>query len=337
MIRSVLYRLLGAIPVLLLIMFGIFLLLRLAPGDAAIMMASENATPAEIAALRSKWGLDLPVVIQFFYFLLNALRLDFGVSFRYAEPVVNLIATRLPATIELAGIALLIAVVAAVPLGVVTAIKKGKLADTLGSLFAVAGVSAPHFWVGILLVLFFSEYINLLPSGGRLPYGAAVKTQTGFLLLDCLIQGQFTTLKLALLHLVLPALTLALGMFGIIARISRSAVIDVGQEEFVFTAVAKGLNRGEIVRRHLMPNAAIPIVTIIGLELGSLISGSIIVEVVFSWPGLGSLLFQAVSVRDVPLTVGIVMVYTTLFVLLNIAVDLFYMVIDPRLRAGGVR
>ena len=160
-------------------------------------------------------GARFTISFQFFYFLLNALRLDFGVSFRYAEPVASLIVARLPATLELAAVALLIAVLVAVPIGVVTAVKKGKLADTLGSMAAVAGVSAPHFWIGILLVLSFSEKLHLFPSGGRLPYGAAVTDKTGFLLLDCLIQGQFATLKVALLHLILPAATLALGMFGI--------------------------------------------------------------------------------------------------------------------------
>jgi peptide/nickel transport system permease protein len=192
--------------------------------------------------------------------------------------------------------------------------------------------------MGILLVLLFSADLHILPSSGRLPYGTPIADSTGFYLIDSLVAGQFQTFGLVLTHLALPAMTLAAGMVGIIARIARSALIDVGQEDFISTAVAKGLSRGQIVRRHLLPNAAIPITTIIGLELGVLMSGTIIVEVIFSWPGVGSLLFQAVNVRDTPLTTGVVVVYTTLFIALNVLIDLFYFIIDPRVgAAGGVR
>ncbi len=175
----------------------------------------------------------------------------------------------------------------------------------------------------------------MLPSGSRIPYGTPLTPGTGFFLFDSLIQGRFDTLRLVAIHLLLPAVTLAAGMVGIIARITRSAVIDVGQEDFISTAVAKGLSRGAIVRRHLLPNAAIPITTVTGIELGVLISGTIIVEVVFSWPGVGTLLYQAVTVRDTPLTTGIVVVYTMLFIALDVLIDLFYFVVDPRVRAAA--
>jgi ABC-type dipeptide/oligopeptide/nickel transport system permease component len=184
-------------------------------------------------------------------------------------------------------------------------------------------------------VLLFSAKLNLLPSGGRLPFGTPIAGGSGFYLFESLAHGDLATARLLLRHLTLPALTLAAGMVGIIARITRSAVIDVGQEDFIFTAVTKGLSRSQIVWRHLMPNAAIPISTIIGLELGALISGTIIVEVIFSWPGVGSLLYQAVTVRDTPLTTGVVIVYTALFIVLNVLIDLFYFVVDPRVRAAG--
>jgi ABC-type dipeptide/oligopeptide/nickel transport system permease component len=334
MLRAIFYRILGAIPVLVLVAFGIFALLRLAPGDAASALAPEDASEADLQRLREQWGLDEPLPVQFIHFLGNMMRLDFGMSYRYNAPINDLIADRLPATLELAVIALLIATVVAVPLGIVTALRKGSFADAFGSLLAVLGVSAPSFWVGILLVLLFSAHLNLLPSSGRLPLEAPLAPGTGFFVIDSVLQGQFATLKQVIVQILLPAFTLAFSMVGIITRITRSAVIDVGQEEFVTTAVAKGLNRRQIVRDHLLPNAAIPIVTIIGLELGVLISGSIIVEVVFSWPGLGSLLYQAVSVRDIPLTTGIVVTYTVLFILINIVVDLVYMLLDPRLRTG---
>jgi ABC-type dipeptide/oligopeptide/nickel transport system permease component len=335
MLRAILLRLGGVIPVLFLVACGIFALLHLAPGDAASLLASPDAGEAEVTRLRALWGLDQPLHVQFGRFLLNIARFDFGTSLRYQEPVISMIGERLPATLELAAVALTIAAVLGIGLGIVAALKKGKLADGIVSVVAIAGVSAPSFWVGILFVLLFSAELNLLPSGGRLPFGTPIEGKTGFYLFDSLAHGQFETFQLVLMHLALPALTLAAGMIGIIARITRSALVDVGQEDFISTAVAKGLSRRAIVRRHLLPNAAIPISTIIGLELGVLISGTIIVEVIFSWPGVGSLLYQAVTARDTPLTTGVVVVYTTLFIALNVLIDLFYFVIDPRVRSGA--
>ena len=333
MLSLIAKRILGAIPVLLIVTLAIFALLRLAPGDAADLLLPEDATEEQLADLRAQWGLDQPIWVQYASFLGNLARFDLGESYRYRAPVFELIGERLPATLELAAFALVLAIVVAVPLGMIAALNKGKIVDGIVSVFAISGVSAPSFWVGILLVLFFSGYMNLFPSSGQVPYGWSVPEITGIVTLDSLLAGSLDRFLEALSYLALPAITLALAMMGIISRITRSAVIDAGQEEHVFTAVAKGMSRGAIVRRHLLPNAAIPIVTIIGLELGALISGSIIIEVVFSWPGIGTLLFQAISVRDMPLTTGVVAIYTLLFILLNLLIDVFYTTIDPRLRA----
>ena len=309
-----------------------------APGDAASLLAASDAGDADVAHLRELWGLDQPLYAQFGTFLVNLVHFDLGTSLRYQQPVTAMIVERLPATIELAVVTLIIAVGIGVPLGIAAALNKGKILDSVVSLVAVAGVSAPSFWIGILLVLLFSANLHILPSTGRLPYGTPIANHTGFYLIDSLAAGQFHTFGLVLMHLVLPAITLAAGIVGIIARISRGALIDVGQEDFVSTAVAKGLSRRQIVRRHLLPNAAIPITTIAGLELGVLMSGTIIVEVIFAWPGVGSLLFQAVNVRDTPLTTGIVIVYTLLFIALNLMIDFLYFVVDPRVAvAGGLR
>ena len=335
MLKAILFRLGGAVPVLILVTCGIFALIHLAPGDAATLLAPDEAGPAEVARLRAMWGLDEPLLVQLWRFLLNAAQFNFGNSLRYQQPVIDLIAARLPATIELALVTLTIATAVGVPLGMAAALNKGKWIDGVVSFVSIAGVSAPSFWIGILLVLLFSAELHLLPSGSRLPYATPLDTGTGFFLYDSLVQGRLDTFKIVALHLVLPATTLALGMVGIIARITRSAIVDVGQEDFIFTAVAKGLSRRAIVRKHLLPNSAIPISTIIGLELGVLISGTIIAEVVFSWPGVGTLLYQAVSVRDTPLTTGVVIVYTMLFILLNVCIDLFYFIVDPRVRAAG--
>ena len=335
MLKAIIFRLGGAIPVLVMVTCGIFALIHLAPGDAATLLAPDEAGPAEVARLRALWGLDQPLLVQLWRFITNAAQFNFGNSLRYQQPVIDLIAARLPATLELALVTLTIATTLGVPLGMAAALNKGKWIDNVVSFISIAGVSAPSFWIGILLVLLFSAELHLLPSGSRLPYGAPLEDGTGFFLLDSILQGRMDTFSLVLAHLVLPATTLALGMVGIIARITRSAIVDVGQEDFIYTAVAKGLTRGAIIRKHLLPNSAIPISTIIGLELGVLISGTIIAEVVFSWPGVGTLLYQAVSVRDTPLTTGVVVVYTMLFILLNVLIDLFYFMIDPRVRAAG--
>jgi ABC-type dipeptide/oligopeptide/nickel transport system permease component len=334
MLKAILVRLSGAVPVILLVSLVMFGLFRLAPGDAADMLVPPDASDAEVALARARWGLDRPVIEQYGRFLINAASLDFGTSYRYHEDVGKLIASRLPATLELALSAILIATLIAIPAGIVAALKRGRFLDGLVSVLAIAGVSAPTFWLGIMLVLVVSAQFNLLPSSGRLPYGTGLVPVTGFDLIDAALAGRFDLFRLALSHLVLPAVTLALNIMGIIARVTRGAVIEVAQEEFISTAVAKGLSRFRIVWRHILPNALIPIITIVGLELGTLISGSIIVEVVFAWPGLGSLLYEGITVRDVPLTMGVVVVYTCLFILLNLAIDLAYFVIDPRLRAG---
>lgn len=334
MARAIALRLLGVIPVLFLVTLVLFVLLRLAPGDAADLLVPDDASEEEVARIRERWGLDRPVLEQYWRFLLASLQLDFGRSYRYGADVFGLIVERLPATLELALIALVVAAVIAIPLGIIAALKKGSAIDGAISVFAIAGVSTPTFWLGIILVLFISAEMNLLPSAGRLPYGVTLPHVTGVHLLDALLAWRLDLLGLIASYIILPAMTLAFGMIGVIARITRGAIIDVAQEEFITTAVSKGLSRNDIIRHHLMPNAAVPIVTIIGLELGVLISGSIIVEVVFSWPGLGTLLYQAISVRDIPLVTGIVVAYTTLFIFINVAIDIIYFMVDPRIRAS---
>jgi peptide/nickel transport system permease protein len=336
MLNAIILRVGGALPVLLLVICAIFGMIHLAPGDAALLLAPDDADPAVVARLRELWGLDQPLVVQLWRFVVNVVQLNFGTSLRYQQPVISLIAERLPATLELALVTMIIAVSIGVPLGLLAALHKGRFVDGIVSFGSILGVSAPSFWTGILLVLLFSAQLHLFPSGGRMPFEAQLAPGTGFLIYDTIAQGNFSALKVVLLHLFLPAVTLALGMVGIIARITRSAVIDVGQEDFILTAVGKGCGRAAIVLRHIMPNAAIPVSTIIGLELGVLFSGTIIVEVIYSWPGIGSLLWQAVTVRDTPLSTGIVIVYTMMFIVLNVLIDLFYFAVDPRIRAAGM-
>ena len=227
------------------------------------------------------------VVVQYGHFVVNIARLDFGISYRYRQRVTSSSARGCRRRWSWLRWPSCCAMLVAVPLGVIAALRRGRFVDGLVSVAAVAGISAPTFWLGIILVLVFSAQLNWLPSTGRLAYGAGLVPVTGFNLIDAVIAGRPDLFLHALSYLVLPATTLALAIMGIIARVTRGTVIDVAQEEFVTTAVAKGLSRGHIVRRHVMPNALVPIITIVGLELGTLISGSIIVEVVFAWPGIG--------------------------------------------------
>lgn len=333
--KAIVLRIGGVITVLLLVASGLFFLIHLAPGDAASLLVPDDARPEQIAAMRAAWGLDKPLSFQFGRFITRLLTLDLGTSLRYQDSVADLIFTRLPATLELSLVSLVLATAVGVPLGIVAALGKGRMADIAASIVGVVGVSAPSFWVGILLVLLFSETLHLLPSGSRLPYDVELRSVTGFYLIDSLLSGRIDIFRGVVSHLALPAITLSLGMLGVITRITRLSVLDVAQEDFVCTALAKGLSRGRIIRRHILPNAAIPIATVVGMELGSIISGSIIVEAVFSWPGMGTLLYQALTVRDTPLTTGVVLVYTGLFILLNVLIDLFYYAVDPRIRLGS--
>ena len=334
MVGYIARRVLGTIPVIVLISVLVFMLVQAAPGDPADMLLSDEASAADIAQARARWGLDQPIYVQYGKFFVNALHGDFGTSFRYADPVIEVIGQRLPATLELAIVSIVIAALLGVPLGVWAGAKPNSWADNLGSIFGFFGISMPSFWFGIMLILVVSGMLNLLPSAGRDTYGVAGDPITGFYILDSLLKGNWTALEDAVLHIIMPAIALGTNMMGIIMRVTRSSVLEVMNEDYVTTARAKGASEHAVLWHHVVRNALIPIVTVVGLELGTLLSGSIIVETVFSWPGIGALLISAITSRDYPLIIGTVMVYTTLFVVINFTVDLLYGLIDPRIRFG---
>lgn len=325
-------RLAGTVPVLVLVSLLVFLLIHAAPGDPTLMLLGEETTAADIQEARRRWGLDEPVYVQYLKFVRNALTGDLGRSFRFGQAVREVILQRLPATIELACFAILIAILIAIPLGVWAGAKPNSWIDNLGTSFGLFGISMPNFWLGIMLILLFAGLLHLLPSAGRSTYGIAGVQRTGFYFLDSLLQGNGAALWDAFSHLLLPALALGVNMVGILMRVTRSSVLEVLNEEYVMTARAKGLEERRVLWRHVLRNALIPIVTVVGLELGTLLSGSIIVETVFAWPGIGSLLITGVSARDYPLVTGLVLVYTTAFVSINLIVDALYAIIDPRIR-----
>jgi ABC-type dipeptide/oligopeptide/nickel transport system permease component len=325
-------RLAGTVPVILLISLLVFSLIHAAPGDPTLMLLGEETNAEEVAKAKQRWGLDQPLYIQYIKFLLSALKGEFGRSFKFAEPVTSVIKTRLPATIELAVFSIIIATFLAIPLGVWAGSRPNSWIDNIGTTCGLFGISMPSFWLGIMLILFMAGILNLLPTSGRSTYGIAGPEITGFYLFDSLLQKNWRAVWDALTHIFMPALALGVNMLGILMRVTRSAVLEVMNEEYVTTARAKGVAEKNVVWHHATSNALIPVITVVGLELGTLLSGSIIVETVFSWPGSGSLLISALNARDYPLVTGLVMTYTAAFVLINLIIDALYAVIDPRIR-----
>lgn len=327
-----LQRLAGTVPVLLLISLLVFLLIHAAPGDPTLLLLGEETNAEEVARAKERWGLDQPVYIQYLKFLRSAATGDFGNSFKYAEPVTRVIISRLPATIELAVFAIIIATLLAIPLGVWAGSRPNSWIDNLGTTVGLFGISMPSFWLAIMLILLLAGVLNILPTSGRSTYGIAGPDQTGFYIVDSILQNNWPAVGDALKHIFMPALALGVNMLGILMRVTRSSILEVMNEDYVRTARAKGLKEKRVIWRHVSNNALIPVITVVGLELGTLLSGSIIVETVFSWPGSGSLLITALNARDYPLVTGLVMTYTMAFVLMNLIIDGLYALVDPRIR-----
>jgi ABC-type dipeptide/oligopeptide/nickel transport system permease component len=325
-------RILGAIPVLLGISFLVFMLMHIAPGDPVSLLLGDDATPADVEQLRRELGLDKPLLVQYWDFLSRAVRGDFGRSLKFNEPVMKLVFERLPATIELAFISLIVAIIIAVPLGVYSAIKHNSLFDHAGMSVALIGVSLPNFWLGIMLIYFLGGQLNLLPVAGRIEYGIDVKPITHLYLIDSLITGNFTAFWSVLQHLLMPAFTLGTSLAAIVTRISRSSVLEVMRQDFITTARAKGLTEKAVIWRHILRNAMITIVTILGLQLGALLNGSVITETVFSFPGNGELLIQSISARDYKLTQVLILFFAVIYFVVNLLTDFLYSWIDPRIK-----
>ena len=325
-------RILGAIPILLGISFLVFMLMHIAPGDPVSLLLGDDATPADIEQTRRELGLDQPLLVQYWDFLSRAVRGDFGRSLKFNEPVMKLVFERLPATIELAFISLIVAIIIAVPLGVYSAIKHNSLFDHAGMSVALIGVSLPNFWLGIMLIYFLGGQLNLLPVAGRIEYGIEVKPITHLYLIDSLITGNFTAFWSALQHLLMPAFTLGTSLAAIVTRISRSSVLEVMRQDFITTARAKGLSEKAVIWRHILRNAMITIVTILGLQLGALLNGSVITETVFSYPGIGELLIQSISARDYKLTQVLILFFAIIYFVVNLLTDFLYSWIDPRIK-----
>lgn len=305
--RFFLGRLLSAVPVVLGVALLVFLLLHLVPGDPVELMLGDSARPADRAALRHALGLERSVAAQLVDWFSGLARLDLGTSLFSRRPVVEVLLERLPATLELTVAALGLALLIALPLGVLAARHKGRPVDTAAMSFSLLGVSMPNFWLGPVLILLFSLWLGWTPVSGR--SGVA--------------------------SLILPAVTLGTALAAVLARMVRSSLLEVLGEDFIRTGRAKGLSDGALLWRHGLRNAWLPILTLIGLQLGTLLGGAVITETVFDWPGLGSLLVEAIQKRDYPVVQGCVLLVSVAYVLVNILTDLAYAWVDPRIRIGG--
>lgn len=282
----------------------VFVVVRIVPGDPALLMVGPEGTRQDVMALRQRLGLDRPVADQYVRYLLAAARLDFGESLRLEEPAVQAVLQRVPATAQLALSATVLAVLVSFPLGILAALRHRSLVDHGVSVISLLGQSVPNFWLGIMLIVVFARTLRVLPSAG--------------------IGG--------VSHLILPSTTLAFLLVGVLTRLVRSGLLEVVCEDYIRSAYAKGLATVSVLTRHALPNVVIPIVTVLGLQLGQLLAGAVIVETVFAWPGVGRLLVDAISTRDYPVVQVVVLIITATFALVNLVVDLSYAYLDPRIR-----
>jgi peptide/nickel transport system permease protein len=331
-LRYVVRRLLLLVPILLGVSLLIFFWIRALPGSPAEALLGERATPQLVAQLRERYGLNKPVYQQYFAYLKATLQGDFGVSVATHRTVADEIKQRFPATIELAIAAMLFATVVGVPLGFFAAKKYGGFFDHATLIGSLLGISIPIFFLAILLKYFFSVKWQLLPSVGREDVTMNTPHPTNFYVLDAIIARDWNALWDAIQHLILPAIALGSIPLAVITRITRASVLDVQNEDYVRTARAKGLPPLVVDRRHVLRNALLPITTIIGLQTGLLLSGAVLTETVFAWPGMGSWLRDAIFNRDYPVLQGGILFLAVVFVIVNLIVDLSYAVINPRIR-----
>jgi ABC-type dipeptide/oligopeptide/nickel transport system permease component len=304
MFRYLIRRLVLTIPVLLGVATLVFALIHFIPGDPAAAMLGEGATQEEINQLRERLGLNRPLIVQYGSFLQGLLRGDLGVSLRNDQPVTQQILERMPATAELAFASMAVAVLIAIPLGIIAAVWRGTAIDFSAMTLSLVGISVPNFWLGPLLAIVFAVELGWLPVGGR---------------------G-------TLAHLVLPAATLGAALAAILARMTRASLLEELREPYVLAARAKGVSRSRAILRHAFRNSLIPIVTILGLQFGVVLTGAVITETIFAWPGIGRLLIQSISFRDYPLVQGCVLLIAVTYVGVNLITDLTYSFLDPRIR-----
>jgi peptide/nickel transport system permease protein len=309
MFRYILRRLVYVIPVILITAFIIYMAMNMAGGDPAVMLAPENASEEQIDNIREGLGLNQPLAVRYLKYMAGLATGDLGTSYVTKRDVFKTFMDRLPATLELGGVAMLIATVISIPLGIYTAINQNTWKDTGGMIFALFGVSMPNFWLGLILIILFSLKLRWFPSGGR----------SGFL------------------SVILPAMTVGLGMAALITRTTRSSMLEVIRQDYIRTAKAKGVPEKDVIYKHALSNALIPIITVIGMQVANVLTGSVLAETVFSWPGVGRLIFESINKRDTPMVTGAIILCSILMVLVNLIVDIIYAFFDPRIKSQYTR
>ncbi|HET8984178.1 MAG TPA: ABC transporter permease [Trueperaceae bacterium] len=342
-------RVLGIVPVLLGVTFLVFAINRIIPSNPAVAILGDKGTPEAQQQLAEELGLNRPVFLdvegfratgrvgqlfqsQYVSYMSDLLTGNLGRSFISRTPVSQSLKVRFPATMELAFFAIVIGGVLGIVLGVLAALNRGSWIDTSMLFIAVSGVSFPVFWTAIILIYLFSVNLGWFPPSGRLAVTATLEPVTGLYVLDSLLRGQFQLFGSALLHLVLPAFALGTHTMALIMRMTRSSMLDVLRRDYVRTAMSKGLPPLAVVAKHTFRNALLPIVTVVGLSFGNLLSGAILIEAIFNWPGIGSWIYSAITLRDYPVIQGGILFVAAVFVVLNLLVDLSYALIDPRIR-----
>ena len=330
-LKYIIKRILLAIPVLLGVSIIVFLIMRVFSADPAPVVLGQHATAEAMEAWREANGLNDPLIVQYFNFLTGALTGNLGESYYTHTPVTQELLSRFPATVELALVAIVIAAVVGVVLGVVSATHKNSWIDGFATILALVGVSMPIFWLGVLLIILFAGELHILPSSGRIDPLLQPVGGTGFYLLDTLLMGDFEAFGDALKHIILPALALSMYSMAVITRMTRSSMLETLNEDYVRTARAKGLTKRRVDIHHALRNAMLPVTTVIGLQLGSLLGGAMLTETVFAWPGIGKYVVDSILKSDFPVVQGAVLLIGVIFIVINLVVDVIYAYLDPRI------
>ena len=332
MIGYVVRRVLSAVPVLLGVTILVFSLIHLIPGDPATAMLGERATAVSLARVRASLGLDKPLWQQYLIYMSKVLRGDLGTSILRGDSITGELLIRFPATLELSASSILIALIVGIPAGVFAAVRRNSWFDNGTMLLSLAGVSMPIFWLGLMMQTLFSVMLHWFPTSAQITATLEFKAITHFVLIDSIWQGNWVVLLDWLRHLVMPAVALSTIPLATIARMTRSSMLDVLGQDYVRTAWAKGLRFSTVVLKHALRNALLPIVTVAGLLIGTLLSGAVLTETIFSWPGIGRWVFEAIQARDYPIIQGVTLFVTALVVFVNLLVDISYAFLDPRIR-----
>ncbi|HTM76240.1 MAG TPA: ABC transporter permease subunit [Devosia sp.] len=333
MLRYILHKLALIVPTVIGITIASFAFIRLLPGDPILAMAGQHGvTPERYEILKEQFGFNQPIWVQYFDYVWSALQGDFGISLATKRPVIVDFMTLFPATVELALIALMLAICLGIPAGIFAAVKRGSWFDQLTMGVALTGYSMPSFWWGLLLILFFSGNLGWTPVSGRIALNFFLKPITGLMTVDSLLYGNWPAFVSALRHLILPSVALATIPLAVIARQTRSAMLEVLGEEYVRTAKAKGLSPRRVIGMHAFRNALIPVVTTIGLQVGTLMAGAILTETIFSWPGIGKWMIDSIAKRDYVVVQSGLLLIALIVMAVNLLVDVLYAVINPRIR-----